>query len=271
MRADIKFWGVRGSIATGPSKFGSNTSCVELDFHDGNPIFFDAGTGIRAATQDREIENLTLFISHFHWDHIQGLPFIGCLNKADTQIEIITAFEDVESRLNHLFDARFHPVGFEEYSSRIRFKILEPGEVYEHHGLRLETGVLNHPGKSYAYKLSSNNLSFMYATDSDYDPVPPEASKLFMQSDWVVVDSQFLLGDSLEKAHYGHSSFKHAIDTCAEHRVKNCLLYHFDPNYSDKELSMIEKQAQDHALQKYGDEGPRVKMAVEGESISLNF
>ena len=79
----VTFWGVRGSIATDdPDKthFGGNTSCVEVNAHDGSHIIFDSGTGIRslgnriADEHDSEYE-INLFLSHTHWDHILGFPF----------------------------------------------------------------------------------------------------------------------------------------------------------------------------------------------------
>src|SRR6185295_1393461 len=79
----LKFWGVRGSIASpGPDTvfYGGNTSCIELRA-DGEIIVLDAGTGIRRLGLSLAKEfngkplNLTLLLTHTHWDHIQGFPF----------------------------------------------------------------------------------------------------------------------------------------------------------------------------------------------------
>lgn len=267
----LKFWGVRGSIASGPSHFGSNTSCVEFDFSDEMSLFCDAGTGIRAATSGRNFKELAVFISHFHWDHIQGFPFIERLGESKSKIKVLSAFEDVKERFSHLFDQRFHPVALQEYEKQIEFQILKSGETYEFNGVKLQVALLNHPGDSYALKLSGENSSVVYATDSDYDPVHPEASRLLKGSDWVICDSQYLIGDHLQKAHYGHASFQTAVEVCAEHQVKNCVLYHFDPNYSDEQLKDLEEQAKTFSSQKFSQLGPHVLMAHEGLSLDLRF
>ena len=79
----VRFWGTRGSIATpGPTtlRYGGNTSCVEVRLEDGALLIFDAGTGLRALGQALLAHpgpvRAHLFLSHTHWDHIQGLPFL---------------------------------------------------------------------------------------------------------------------------------------------------------------------------------------------------
>jgi len=260
----LKFWGVRGSIATNNSQFGNHTSCVEVQLSPEHSLFFDAGTGIRAATANRKLKKITLFISHFHWDHIQGLPFISQLGDAPFELEILSGFSDLDERLEHLFDSRFHPVALSHYRDRIRTRVLKTSEKFKIENLTLECAPLNHPGDSYACLLSGAQVKVLYATDSDYDPVPPEAEKLFKQTDWAIVDSQYLVGDAVKKFDYGHSSYQHAIDTCARLSVKDCFLFHFDPNYEDSELEKIEQQARLYVENEYGSRGPKVWMSREG-------
>jgi len=265
----LKFWGVRGSIATNSSKFGSHTSCVEVQLNSDHSLFFDAGTGIRAATANKQLKKITLFISHFHWDHIQGLPFISQLGSSFQEgafeLEILSGFSDLNQRLEHLFDSRFHPVSLSHYRDRIKTKVLKVSEKFNlEPQLTLECAPLNHPGDSYACLLSGAQVKVLYATDSDYDPVPPAAEKLFKQTDWAIVDSQYLLGDAVKRFDYGHSSYQHAIDTCARLSVKDCFLFHFDPNYEDAELEKIEAQAREYVEAQYGSRGPKVWMSYEG-------
>ena len=78
----IKFWGTRGSIPVPGSstvKYGGNTPCIEVISDNGDIIIIDAGTGIRELGKElisKSINSkLKIFMSHIHWDHIQGLPF----------------------------------------------------------------------------------------------------------------------------------------------------------------------------------------------------
>ncbi|MBN8555518.1 MAG: MBL fold metallo-hydrolase [Deltaproteobacteria bacterium] len=265
MKAELRFWGVRGSLGVGKSFYGSNTSCVELDLGDGHSIFFDAGSGIRAATHKRHFKKITLCLSHFHWDHIQGFPFITQLEDTNTPLEIVTGFNDVWERFSILFDARFHPVPFERIRKNIELKSLKTGDVlsYTKGDLKISLAPLSHPGTSYSFKVWSDKKSFVYATDSDYDPIEPSAVDLMKNADMAVMDSQFLTGDAIQKAHYGHSSFKKAIDTMAQLKIKTGFLFHFDPSYSDPELVKLEEQAIAYAQTTYGLQAPKVYMSNE--------
>jgi len=83
-RLEMKFWGVRGSIPTARRdtfEFGGNTACVEVRVPGQDILIIDGGSGIRnlGTSLQEEFEgqplSLHLFLTHFHWDHIQGLPF----------------------------------------------------------------------------------------------------------------------------------------------------------------------------------------------------
>jgi len=270
MEFSLKFWGVRGSFPSGNSQIAKHTSCVELDLGEGHSVFFDAGTGLHPATLNRKFKKLSICLSHFHWDHIQGFPFLNGLHQNEMEIEIISGFPDAFERLSVLFDERFHPVPADFLKDRVTFRIMEPGQSLAlPRDLKLSLAPLNHPGISFAFRLDGKLSNFVYATDSDYDPVTIEAEKLLRQADYVVMDSQFLVGDSFSKAHYGHASFKHSIDVAARHRVRHSILYHFDPNYSDEEIFLMEAQALDYSRKTYGDEGPKIILAREDQGLQI--
>lgn len=271
MSATLCFWGVRGSISASNSKYGTNTSCVELRFDNGHSIFFDAGTGIREATKGRSFKKISICLSHFHWDHIQGLPYASPENIKEVEWKFYSGFSDMKERLHLLFDQRFHPVDLPSYLGDVEMQVIEPNQKILIEGLNLELAPLNHPGKSFAFRVSSEQKCFCYATDSDYDPVPEEAKILLYGADFCVMDSQFLVGDSLAKSHYGHSSFKHAIDTAAKMNVKKVFLFHYDPNYTDEELHEIESQAVQYVQKNYDSIGLEVEMAREGHEFSIRF
>ncbi len=59
---------------------GGNTTCVESRLDDDTMIIFDAGSGLTKLGNDlfhrnKHIREYNIFFTHFHWDHIQGLPF----------------------------------------------------------------------------------------------------------------------------------------------------------------------------------------------------
>ena len=73
----IRFWAVRGSIASpGPdtAAVGGNTSCVEVTC-GATRIVLDAGTGLRGLgnhllANGPQPLDVTVLLSHYHWDHI---------------------------------------------------------------------------------------------------------------------------------------------------------------------------------------------------------
>ena len=88
----LRFWGVRGSMPTPDSQFmktGGNTSCVQIETSDGQQLIFDMGTGICNLGSFLKKNNLEkkyplhIFLSHVHWDHIQGMAFFNFLFDPD--------------------------------------------------------------------------------------------------------------------------------------------------------------------------------------------
>jgi len=270
-QSTVQFWGVRGSVAVPGSKIGGNTSCVEVDLGNGHSVFFDSGTGIREATANRSFKKITLCLSHFHWDHIQGLPYISALSQPNVELEILSGFDDMWDRLSILFDRRFHPISLGDFDKKIHSVVLRGEETHSVGNLKLSCGPLHHPGISYAFKLAGSVGSIVYATDSDFDPLTEEAKRLLQHVEGAILDSQFFVGDSVKKAHYGHSSFKRAVDVAAEMHVKTCYLFHFDPNYSDKDLKEMESQALSYCEKTYSHHGPKVILAHEGLKIPFAF
>ena len=68
--------GVRGSIPTsGPltTKYGGSTPCVEI-ITDKAQIILDCGSGF-SKVKINDATPTIILLSHFHHDHLQGLPF----------------------------------------------------------------------------------------------------------------------------------------------------------------------------------------------------
>ena len=187
------------------------------------------------------------------------------------EMEIISGFPDVEERLSVLFDTRFHPVSWDIIRKSVKITVMGLEERRKFGDCHLSLAPLHHPGTSHAFKLEGPSCSFAYATDTDFQPLTPEGEKLLKGVDWSVLDSQFLVGDAIEKAHYGHASYKHAIDVAARLGIQNCFLYHYDPNYSDDDLKKLESQSSAYAKESYGTKGPLVQMATEGHKQDVVF
>ena len=89
----VTLWGTRGSLASpGPetTRYGGNTSCVEVRANDGTLLVLDAGTGIRRlgdAIID-SVKRVDVLLTHLHMDHIQGLGFFEPLFRPSIEAAI---------------------------------------------------------------------------------------------------------------------------------------------------------------------------------------
>src|SRR5687767_10744367 len=93
----VKFYGVRGSLPICGKEFqryGGNTTCLRITKENDRRIaILDAGTGIRnlgkeLMSQQGEFDRITIYFTHFHWDHIQGLPFFAPAYDRNQKIRI---------------------------------------------------------------------------------------------------------------------------------------------------------------------------------------
>ena len=158
----VTFWGTRGSIpAPGPdtARYGGNTSCVEVRA-GGHVLVFDAGTGLRplglSLMRDFGSRPFTvhLFISHTHWDHIQGFPFFVPAYAREVTIHVYGApgpGRSLEKVLRGQMEADYFPVGLGDLAATIdvhefRAQPFEIGDV------RVDALYLNHPAMNLAYR-----------------------------------------------------------------------------------------------------------------------
>ena len=120
---EVRIWGARGSVPTPAAenlRVGGNTACVEVKVASGESFIFDAGTGIRnlglaRAAQANQQRDLHIFLTHFHWDHLQGLPFFPPLYAAENTITFHSACsaEHLRNVLSGQMTNPYFPVRFD--------------------------------------------------------------------------------------------------------------------------------------------------------------
>lgn len=255
----IRFWGVRGSIASpGPSTamIGGNTSCVEVTL-GGRTFIFDAGTGLRALGQDllaratKEAE-VTMLLSHFHWDHIQGLPFFVPAYVPDFGLRIIGGTHDgstLRAALESQMQAPGFPVSFQDLSARIDLHSVRTGQTIVDGDVEISVLKLNHPGGSYGYRLRHEGTSVVYATDTEHFACVDPAVRRFAEgADVLIYDAQYtpeeyagVSGPS--RVGWGHSTYVSATELAKAAGVGELVLFHHDPSRDDDGVLGIEEKA----------------------------
>jgi phosphoribosyl 1,2-cyclic phosphodiesterase len=255
---------------------GGNTPCVTVNGEvPGDMIVFDAGSGIRelglAMAKERPQQNhYHIFFSHFHWDHLQGLPFFNPGYDSAASLDFYSPMKNLETALHGQMTSPYFPVHMESMGSKKEFhQLFEPmslGELY------IDFKKMNHPGDSYSYKITEGEKRFIFATDTELSAndfqKTEENSSYFENADIIVLDSQYTLGEAIEKYNWGHSAFSLAVDFAANWNIKRIILYHHDPTYDDRKLYNMLQSARWYA-ERMGIRGIEITLATEGLEIIL--
>lgn len=253
---EVTFWGVRGSLPVpGPHtvKYGGNTSCVQVQIS--NRLFIlDAGTGIfhlgQHLMKTRKNVRGDIFITHTHWDHIQGFPFFSpAFIKGNHftlygQTKVNSTFADL---MKGQMTYQHFPVSLGEMGSTIEFHELDSGiELDLGDDILLNTIHTNHPNGSLAYRLNYKGRSCCYITDTEhYSCVDPKLKNFVKDADLVIYDSNYTDEEYPQFVGYGHSTWQEAVKLMAASGAKKLVLFHHDKGRSDDEMEKVENQARE--------------------------
>lgn len=253
MGISIRFWGVRGSIATpgaDTAGVGGNTSCVEV-IAGGSRVILDAGTGLRALGNSllREGDvDVTLLLSHLHWDHIQGIPFFAPVYLPSTRVRVISgaASGRAEDALRAQMRAPAFPVSLDELPSDLRYERVRERQRIVAGRADIVAARGNHPDPVYAYRIEHGGRSVVYATDTEhYRCVDPRLLALARGADVLIYDAQYLpseyAGESgPSRVGWGHSTWEAAVELAQAADVGELLLFHHDPCRDDAAVQALE-------------------------------
>jgi phosphoribosyl 1,2-cyclic phosphodiesterase len=251
---------------------GGNTACVELCTDEDARIIFDAGTGIRElgleiASAKKPIL-AHLFFSHFHWDHIQGLPFFAPAFDPRNDISFYSPVREFRSILENQMREPYFPITMSEMKATKHFVQLQ--EAVKVGGVTVSYRAMNHPGGCFSYRIEEKGVKVIYATDTELTEADfrktPENTSYFSGVDVLIIDTQYTLGEAIEKNNWGHSSFSFAADFAVNWGIKKLVLFHHDPGYSDRKIYSILQNASWYIEHLQG-RGIEVILAREGLEI----
>lgn len=258
---------------------GGNTSCVEINADD-RCFIVDGGSGIRSlgnklmcGSCGRGTGTVHLFLSHFHWDHIQGIPFFPPAYIKGNVINVYSVFDAYRVLTRQQSPPNF-PVDWQTMSATFHFHKLPTDQVVTIDGLKISAIRNTHPGVSYSYRFEDEYSAFVYAHDSEHkDPNSAFSQKhveFFERADALMFDAQYTLSEAWQqKEDWGHSSALVAVDLAQRAGVKKLLLSHHDPSYSDERLMQIQKDALLYRDQQDGTMQCDIQIAREGLELDL--
>jgi phosphoribosyl 1,2-cyclic phosphodiesterase len=271
----LRFWGTRGSIST-PGKetvrYGGNTPCIELRLAHDELIILDAGTGIRNLGE-RLIENgesikAYIFISHLHWDHIQGFPFFKPAFISGNEFTIVggeTEKVSLQRMVSDQMNKVYFPVQLNELKATLKFrKVVE--EEFEVFHAQVRTLFVNHPTFAIGYRITQKGKSLVYISDNE--PFDRRVAQSIRNVEKVIVDrflhskgdpnqrifdfvrdADVLVHDAtytpeeyVDRVGWGHSHYLFTLKVAAEGNVKRLVLFHHDPGHNDEKVDDILKK-----------------------------
>jgi phosphoribosyl 1,2-cyclic phosphodiesterase len=289
MTLRLTFWGTRGSVPTpGPLtvRYGGNTPCVEVRTETGRLIILDAGTGLRELGRSLlERSNgspveADLFLTHAHWDHIQGLPFFPPIFQAGNRFTIwgpSTKNGGIGPVIREQMSPVVFPVPFEALAAQIEFRNLgearPAGDDFD-----VVTFDVQHPGGAVAYRFTSRGAdarSFVYISDNELaanakyrspDNWREQLADFVRGANVLVHDATYTKAEYAEHRGWGHSTYDDALDLAIDSDVETLVLFHHKPERTDDDLDERAAACREAARAR----GSRLRLIAAAEGMSLD-
>ncbi len=238
------------------SGYGGNTLCVEVSV-SGQSLIIDGGSGIRGAGLSllagpcgKGKGEVHIFFTHFHWDHLIGIPFFVPFYIPGNKIHIHSVQPDAERALRTLFQRPFFPKAYEELGATITYHILPPREPHVLEGISITPYQLDHPDPCWGYRLEADGKSYAHCVDTECKRFSVEALgpdlPLYEDTDLMLFDAQYTLLESIEKIDWGHSTANLGLDIAMSHGIKKVLFAHHDPAASEGKIHQAEEQTREY-------------------------
>jgi len=278
----LTFWGTRGSIPSpgkGREYYGGNTTCVELILKSGRQIIIDAGTGIRELGNNMlknkmVVDNSYIIFTHFHWDHIQGLPFfVPAYIKGNifTVMGVETDPDKLHEIISNQMKTPYFPVGLETMKTQMRFERLFK-QNFEIDDVKISYTNTNHPQPTLAFRFEENGKTITFMTDCELNSQSSDAkgidyfAEFSKNSDYLIVDAQFTENELPNRFGWGHSSNMDALKLAILSKSKNLILFHHDPSHDD---NFIDKMVKD-VLSKANEEKVNINCTAARDYDSIS-
>jgi len=261
--------------------YGGNTPCVQIargaDF-----ILCDAGTGLsefgRSLRSMRKGEMMPrafdIFLSHLHWDHIQGLPFFAPIYIPGNVVRLYGCHPGMQEAVSDQHASSHFPVPFSALSADVSFRTLSPGAEYEIDGFKVRAVEQNHPGRSFGYSFEAGGRRVVYSTDCEHHSGQEEDAAasvaFFSGADLLILDAQYSLAEAdMQKRDWGHSSNLLGVEFAVRAGVKRLVLFHREPALSDEQLDEVLEKTRRYARIYAGDSDLAVELAYDGLELEL--
>ncbi len=271
----IKFWGVRGSTPTPQAenlRYGGNTPCVEFRSDYGSLLIADCGSGLRMLGKSLMAEfgpnpiRGHVLLSHYHWDHIQGLPFFAPLYGKANQFHFYSyrlPGTSLEKVLEGQMANPYFPVDMGAMRAIRTFSEIHHGPI-RIDDFAVHAREVNHPQGCLSFRIESVGKAVLYATDNEPGDAASEQAllELARDADVLIFDSQYSWNQIRgPKKGWGHNTWEEGFRICREAGAKQLVLFHHDPDHDDATIDKLQALARSSF--------PNCSAAYEGMEITI--
>jgi phosphoribosyl 1,2-cyclic phosphodiesterase len=223
-------------------------------------IIVDAGTGIRELgkdlmTSDFGQKPIDIFFTHFHWDHIQGLPFFAPAYNERQSINITTLGKNRNiNNLRDVFDTQmqqiYFPVQLDKMGATFGFNNYdaENKRLKDMDGCHITVKAIRHqhPGGAYSYRFEAAGSALVFSTDIEHiGGIDKDIVDFCANADVLIHDAQYTETELEDKRGWGHSSYDQAIEVAKLASVGQLIVTHHDPDHDDAFLTRMEHRCRE--------------------------
>lgn len=230
--------------------YGGNTACIEVN-SEFQQIIIDGGSGIRElgykCVREGRKEFHILF-THFHWDHLVGLPFFIPFYIPGMQVHLYAVQPELENVIKTIFKKPFFPVPFDQLGATVHFHKLPQRKEVKIGDIKFVPYELDHPDPCWGFKFEHSGKVFSYCVDTEChrisrDELGPDLP-IYQNVDLLIFDAQYSFEEYMEKVNWGHSTSQNGIDIAVREGVKKIIFMHHDPEANDEDIEELKLQTQ---------------------------
>jgi phosphoribosyl 1,2-cyclic phosphodiesterase len=237
--------------------FGTATTCAAVESDNGAQIIIDGGSGIRMLGEDlmkglsaKGKGNIHIFLTHFHWDHMIGLPFFVPMFVAGNRINFYAVQDDLEELVKGVFRRPYFPVAFEALPSSVHFHQLQPRKPIQIDDFSVTPYQLDHPDPCWGYRVECGKKSYAHCVDTEGTRITPEQLgpdlPLYQKADLMYFDAQYTLPELAEKSNWGHSAAQIGLDIAFRESIKKVIFAHHDPRSFNDHVEQLKSETTDY-------------------------
>lgn len=236
--------------------YGVATTCVEVQAGR-SQIIIDGGSGIRnlseqimSGTTGRSKGPFHIFMTHFHWDHVIGLPFFVPNFIPGCEVHYYAVQSELAELIRGLFRKPYFPVPFEALKAQIHFHVLPERQSVKIDDFTVTPYKLDHPDPCWGYKVEGGGKAYAHCVDTEGTRVTREDLgpdlPLYQGIDLMYFDAQYTLPELAEKANWGHSAAQVGLDIALREGIKKVLFAHHDPGARIEHVLELKRQTREY-------------------------